>query len=175
MPSGACNTIASWPVRDVTTLPVSAKCAPWTPLASHRGATSQVKAHHLVLELAHSHTDEDADAVWTRIHDLNVTLHTYLKRSEPRWWVAAYMTHTDDFEKTTSNGAEQENSRLKTLLIRSMMLLDMLDAVCKVVLEVWNEEEDIATSQIDKGTMQPPAWEPASHLCAYLHLHSCRS
>ena len=131
----------------------------------------KVKAHHLVLELAHSHTDEDADAVWARIRDLNVTLHTYLKRSEPRWWVAAYMTHTDDFEKTTSNGAEQENSRLKTLLIRSMMLLDMLDAVSKVVLEVWNEEEAIATSQINQGTMQPPASESASHClltCAFI-------
>ena len=68
------------------------------------------------------------------------------------------MTHTDDFEKTTSNGAEQENSRLKTLLIRSMMLLDMLDAVCTVVVDVWNDEEAVATSQLTKGTMQPASW-----------------
>ena len=38
-----------------------------------------------------------------------------------------------DAEKTTSNGAEQENSRFKRLRIREMLLLDMLDAVCGVV------------------------------------------
>ena len=41
-------------------------------------------------------------------------------------------------EKTTSNGAEQENSRLKTLLVRSMLFLDMLDAVKWICILVPN-------------------------------------
>ena len=52
------------------------------------------------------------------------------KEPRPRAGQVPRERQAHDFEKTTSNGAEQENSRLKTLLIRSMMLLDMLDAVC---------------------------------------------
>jgi hypothetical protein len=52
-----------------------------------------------------------------------------------RFWVPAY-NHDDfvhDAGKVTSNAAEQENKRMKTLGIRSMRLLDFLDAMCKLV------------------------------------------
>ena len=41
-----------------------------------------------------------------------------------------------DCFKTTSNAAEQENSRFKARGIRSMNILDMLDAIVDLIYEV---------------------------------------
>ena len=57
-------------------------------------------------------------------------------KTEPRWWIRAYHEVAFDCFKTTSNAAEQENQRFKRRGIRSMNILDMLDAIVDLIYEI---------------------------------------
>jgi O-acetyl-ADP-ribose deacetylase (regulator of RNase III) len=104
-----------------------------------------------VKELSRCATHEQEQVVFDNIKLFDEKLYAYLfNKSDKQWWISAYFTHMFDCLKTTSNGAEQENGRMKRLLIRAMLVLDMLDGVCELVSEVWTTEETDATFQCDK-------------------------
>jgi hypothetical protein len=108
-------------------------------------------ADRLLDELMNCRDVAVVDRHWDAIKAFNSDMESYLRGCEPQWWVEAYFQTCMDGGKTTSNNAEQENSRFKTHGLRSMALLDFVDGVCDIVTGVATEYLRNAQQHLEAG------------------------